>query len=149
VIERLRLVFGEDADVVADALSDEMQMSRVENAASPLVNSATAVRQRGEERFNRVAAGPVRNAAAGALDALGNVRDAVTLRQPRERASEAMRRGSEQTRMRMAEALVGRADQRNPLVAKLVAEMNEADRQAFVNMYPIYAVSPALGAQAN
>jgi hypothetical protein len=70
--DRLSIVFGDQADELADVLSRYNRQAELNRLYQPTQGSPTAARQAAAGAEDRLAAGPMRGAAAGAVDIAGD-----------------------------------------------------------------------------
>lgn len=111
--DRLRLVFGDDADQLVGLLDDLNSQASFENMTMRSVNSAT----QGRAEAERAARSAMRT---GAADAIRDVRGAVGLTGPRNRIADAVAGTPDQMSAEMARLLFRPADMADPEIQRLI-----------------------------
>ncbi|CAE7798829.1 unnamed protein product [Symbiodinium necroappetens] len=136
--DRLRLVFGEDADQVVGLLDQLNNQASFENMAMRSVNSAT----QGRAEAERAARSAMRT---GAADAIRDIRGAVSLAGPRNRIADAVAGTPDQMSADMARLLFRPADMADPDLQRLLQA--QARRRGLFGRSAPAALPAYVGAQ--
>lgn len=111
--DRLRLVFGDDADQLVGLLDQLNSQASFENMTMRSVNSAT----QGRNEAERAARSAMRT---GAADAIRDVRGAIGLTGPRNRIADAVAGTPDEMSAEMARLLFRPADMADPDIQRLI-----------------------------